>query len=94
MLATKGLQVLAAGPYFAAPGDPVSFRRAMLVKNNRGSEPALVIVVKRMTPTGKPSVKLIKQLAHEDFTYAVRVFCDFILDQAVAADKAMEKPRQ
>jgi hypothetical protein len=88
--AKKKKDVIAVGPVFNGGRETVSSQRVMLVKNRseEGDTKEYVIISgsqpkRTANGTGGPR-KLTKT---PDFTHAVRVFCDRILDQAWKDDQ-------
>jgi hypothetical protein len=92
MCATHRSEVLATGPYFADPKHPCALQRAILVKAHRALDETTRFLVLIQTK-GDPSIRRVKRTDAAQLTYAVRIFCDCILDQALARDIEEERPR-
>ena len=90
MCATHWSEVVATGPYFADPKHPCARRRAVLVRTHRSIDAGVAFVVLFQTK-GEQSIRCVKRTDSAEFTYAVRIFCDCILDQALATDRAEER---
>jgi len=88
--AKKKKDVIAVGPVFNASNVTVSSRRVMLVKNrDEEGDTKEYVVISGAQAKGNPGPtggarRLTKT---PDFTHAVRVFCDRILDQAWKDDQ-------
>jgi hypothetical protein len=82
----SGPKILAAGPYFADPQHPSAQRRVILAKTNRSQRTGtgFEVLIERRT-AGKVCLKSTGMKAGQ-FTLAARLFCDCLLDEALAAD--------
>jgi hypothetical protein len=87
-------KVLAAGPYFADPKHVDTQRRVTLTELAcpQGARGNFVVLVQRTTTGEKSLINVVKRVRVRGFTRAVRVFCDCMLDLALAADR--EEQRQ
>jgi hypothetical protein len=85
----KKKDLIAVGPAFNDDSRTVSSHRVMLVKNrNEEGDTKEYVVISGQPPKNGPNVpqgskKLTKT---QDFTHAVRMFCDRILEQAWSDD--------
>jgi hypothetical protein len=88
MLRVKTTKVIAAGPLFEDNGDPTTRRRALLIarREENAKFPEYLLGIQTL-PEGELATR---RLRTRQRTHAVRFFCDFLLDQAVSADWAVD----
>jgi len=91
VLRAKKSDVIAVGPAFKGEGTNRSRRRVVLMKNRdeRGDTNEYVVITRRK-PGGPNAVAATRVDTAKDFTHAVRMFCDHILDQAWVDDMRHE----
>lgn len=85
MQRAKKNDVIAVGPVFKDRSGEVSPRRVMLIKNRneQGDTNEYVVMTQRKPTPGSHAAPAGRQrVAAGDFTHAVRMFCDHILEQA------------
>lgn len=93
MQRAKKNELLAMGPAFDTRRHAVATRRVMLVKNRdeNGDTNEYVVITKKQPKGGLPAASAIRsRVATTDFTHAVRMFCDHILEQAWRDDLRYE----
>jgi hypothetical protein len=93
MSATKPLEILATGPYFMDPNHASAQQRVMLtkVKDSHVAAGRFVVRIERRATVEKPSMKVVKRVRVRQFTHAVRIFCDCMLELALAADREEQR---
>jgi hypothetical protein len=93
MSRTRSSEILAAGPYFADPQHATAQQRVTLTKleDSQGTAGRFVVRVERRTTVEKPSIKVVKRVRVRQFTLAVRVFCDCVLELALATDREEQR---
>lgn len=86
MQRAKKKDVIAVGPAFGSDSD-IDSRRVMLVKNrDEEGDTKEYVVISKKKPRGQSAPGARKIMKTQDFTHAVRMFCDRILDQAWSDD--------
>ncbi|HEV3166787.1 MAG TPA: hypothetical protein VGZ22_22360 [Isosphaeraceae bacterium] len=93
MQRAKKNELLAMGPAFDSRSQKTTSRRVMLVKNRdeNGDTNEYVVITKKQPRNGLTSTSVIRdRVATTDFTHAVRMFCDHILEQAWRDDLRYE----
>lgn len=87
MQKAKKNDVIAVGPAFGSDSD-IDSRRVMLVKNRNeeGDTKEYVVISKKKPRNRSAAAGAKKVMKTQDFTHAVRMFCDRILDQAWSDD--------
>jgi hypothetical protein len=88
MLRVKTTKVIAAGPLFQDNDDPTTRRRALLItrREDNAKSPEYLLGIQTL-PEGDLATR---RLRTRQRTHAVRFFCDFLLDQAVREDWAVD----
>lgn len=91
MLRAKKSDVIAVGPAFRGEGTNRSRRRVVLMKSrDEHGDTNEYMVITRRKPEGTSGMAGMKVDTAKDFTHAVRMFCDHILDQAWIDDMRHE----
>jgi hypothetical protein len=93
MLRAKKNDVIAIGPVFPGSGAKETRRRVVLVKSRdaQGDTKEYIVITKRKVTPGPRGVASTRRETAKDFTHAVRMFCDHILEQAWRDDLEHEE---
>jgi hypothetical protein len=83
----KSSKLIAAGPLFQVDGDPTTRRRALLIRRLSVTGKAEYLLGIQSFPEGDIRTRRLKTRRRN---HAVRFFCDYMLDQAVQDDWAVE----
>ena len=88
----KRKELLAVGPAFDGQSGAVPSRRVVLLKNKdeKGDTNEYVVITKKAVRDGMGSPAVRTRVSTTDFTHAVRMFCDHILEQAWRDDLRYE----
>jgi hypothetical protein len=93
MLKANLTNILATGPVFHPDGDASRRQRTLLLERRRRDNlrPEYVIASKVFVDGQKS--ELVKLAATKHFTTAVRLYCDYVLDQAMEDDRTIDLQR-
>jgi hypothetical protein len=94
MSGTQAFEVVATGPFFKRKKSNKADWRAVLLraKSEDGKEGAFLVGLQVSTGDGKSFVRGMRLTKTRHLTHAARIFCDYILDQALKEDLLHEGP--